>query len=141
MKKLLSLTLALMMLLGLTLPAAAAEETSDAALARVTQTVKETLKLETEDYEEFWGSRYEDGLTGIWSLSWSGADGDLSIEALDDGTVLSYRLSQTYNSYHTFPTFPRGTRTPPPGRRGTFWTRSWARTSRWSWRNPLAWTA
>ena len=58
MKKLLSLTLALAMLLGLTLPAAAAEETSDAALARVTQTVKETLELDTEDYEEFWGSRY-----------------------------------------------------------------------------------
>ena len=108
MKKLLSLTLALAMLLGLTLPAAAAEETSDAALARVTQTVKETLELDTEDYEEFWGSRYEDGLTGIWSLSWSGADGDLSIEALDDGTVLSYRLSQTYDSYNTFPTFPQG---------------------------------
>lgn len=108
MKKLLSLMLALAMLLGLTLPAVAAEETSDAALARVTQTVKETLELDTEDYEEFWGSWYEDGLTGIWSLSWSGADGDLSIEALDDGTVLSYRLSQTYDSYNTFPTFPQG---------------------------------
>lgn len=72
MKKLLSLMLALAMLLGLTLPAVAAEETSDAALARVTQTVKETLELDTEDYEEFWGSWYEDGLTGIWSEAGAG---------------------------------------------------------------------
>ena len=126
MKKLLSLILALTMGLGLTLPAhaaeepvsdaaaastdelTAAEETADAALARVTQLVKDALGLNTEGYDDFWGDRYENGLADVWSLSWSGSDGDLSVEALDDGTVISYRLGQTYSAYSAFPTFPGG---------------------------------
>ena len=126
MKKLLSLILALTMGLGLTLPAhaaeepvsdaaadasaglTAAEETADAALARVTGLVKDALGLNTEGYDDFWGDRYENGLTDVWSLNWSGSDGDLSVEALDDGTVISYRLGQTYSAYSAFPTFPGG---------------------------------
>ena len=126
MKKLLSLILALTMGLGLTLPAhaaeepvsdaaaastdelTAAEETADAALARVTGLVKDALGLNTEGYDDFWGDRYENGLTDVWSLNWSGSDGDLSVEALDDGTVISYRLGQTYSAYSAFPAFPGG---------------------------------
>ena len=124
MKKLLSLILALTMGLGLTLPAhameesaassdasagaAPAEETADEALSRVTGLVKDALELDTEGYDSFWGDRYETGLTNVWSLNWSGSDGDLSVEALDDGTVTSYRLGQTYSAYNTFPAFPGG---------------------------------
>ena len=126
MKKLLSLILALTMGLGLTLPAhaaeepvsdaaaastdelTAAEETADEALARVTGLVKDALGLNTEGYDDFWGDRYENGLADVWSLNWSGSDGDLSVEALDDGTVISYRLGQTYSAYSAFPTFPGG---------------------------------
>ena len=110
MKKLLSLTLALVMALGLALPASAAEETADEALARITKSVKDTLDLDTEDYDDFWGERYEDGLTGVWDLYWSGLDTDLSVSALDDGTVISYRAGQPYtvSGSEAFPTFPQG---------------------------------
>ena len=123
MKKLLSLILALTFGLGLTLPAqaqeeagsaagglTAAEETADQALARVTQRVKETLGLDTAGYTSFWGDRYEDGLANVWSLSWDGPDGSLSVEALDDGTVISYSLGSTYSAYSAFPAFPGGDR-------------------------------
>ena len=50
MKRLLSLTLAAALLAALTLPAAAAEETQDARLAKVTAQVKTTLGLNTDDY-------------------------------------------------------------------------------------------
>ena len=66
MKKLFSLTLAMVTALGLMLPASAAEETTDEALARVTQAVKAALDLDTDAYDEFQGSWYEDGLTGAW---------------------------------------------------------------------------
>ena len=110
MKKLLSLTLALVMALGLALPASAAEETADESLARITKSVKDTLDLDTEDYDDFWGERYEDGLTGIWDLYWSGLDTDLSVSALDDGTVISYRAGRPYtvSGSEAFPTFPQG---------------------------------
>ena len=61
MKKLFSLTLAMVTALGLMLPASAAEETTDEALARVTQAVKAALDLDTDAYDEFQGSWYEDG--------------------------------------------------------------------------------
>ena len=110
MKKLLSLILALTMGLGLTLPAhaaeepvsdaaaastdelTAAEETADAALARVTGLVKDALGLNTEGYDDFWGDRYENGLTDVWSLNWSGSSvygrqyrGDRSVPSCKPG--------------------------------------------------------
>lgn len=109
MKKLLSLMLALAVALGLALPAAAAEESADAALTRVTQAVKDTLALDTAGYDLFQGDRYEDGLTGVWSLRWEGTDGALSVEALDDGTVTGYYLGENYTAPSSgFPTFPQG---------------------------------
>ena len=110
MKKLFSLFLSLALALGLAIPTGAAEEPAEVALARVTRIVKETLALNTEGYDDFHGDRYEDGLTGVWNLYWSGLDGDLSISALDDGTVINYRLGQSYtaSSGGQFPTFPRG---------------------------------
>ena len=67
-QKRISLVLVLGLILGLAAPAAAAEETTDAALSRVTTIVKDTLQLDTDQYDEFYGNRYEDGLVGIWSL-------------------------------------------------------------------------
>lgn len=110
MKKAVSLVLVLTMSLGLALPAAAAEETSDEALSQITQTVKETLDLDTDAYSEFQGEREEVASIGMWSLSWSGMDEGLSIEVLDDGTITSYSLDLPYSpsSSGDFPTFPRG---------------------------------
>ena len=109
-QKRISLVLVLGLILGLAAPAAAAEETTDAALGRVTTIVKDTLQLDTDQYDEFYGNRYEDGLVGIWSLYWSGTDDSLSIDALDDGTVVSYRLNQEgrVSNIVDFPTFPKG---------------------------------
>lgn len=110
MKKVISWALALTMSLGLALPAAAANETSDEALKRITQMVKETLDLDTGAYSGFQGEREEVASIGMWNLSWSRMDEGLSIEALDDGTITSYSLDLPYSpsSSGDFPTFPRG---------------------------------
>ena len=88
MKRLLSLALSAALLAALTLPAAAAEETQDARLAKVTALVKEALALDTEAYETFHGGLTED-LVPLWNLSWEGENRSLSVSALEDGTVVS----------------------------------------------------
>ena len=96
----------------------------------MTQAVKAALDLDTDAYDEFQGSWYEDGLTGAWDLYWSTElEEELSISALDDGTVISYDLGLPYTASNSgdFPVFPRGMRPRPPGPPGTFWTRSCGR--------------
>ena len=109
MKRLLSLALSAALLAALTLPAAAAEETQDARLAKVTALVKEALALDTEAYETFHGGLTED-LVPLWNLSWEGENRSLSVSALEDGTVVSlYRWeSETAPAGYrwSFPPFP-----------------------------------
>lgn len=109
MKRLLSLTLAAALLAALTLPAAA-EETQDARLAKVTSRVKELLALDTDSYETFRGSLSEE-LVPVWDLNWEGERRSLSVQALEDGTVVSlYRWESDSAAapYYgdTFPSFP-----------------------------------
>ncbi|MCI9121056.1 MAG: S-layer homology domain-containing protein [Oscillibacter sp.] len=107
MKKLVCLAAALLAALALT--AAAAAESQDARLARVTQAVKETLDLDTEIYTEFRGSCSEE-LVPVWSLNWEKPSGEsLSVEALEDGTIFHfYSLENKVSpsSGSRFPTFP-----------------------------------
>lgn len=109
MKRLLSLTLAAALLAALTLPAAAEEESQDARLAKVTALVKETLTLDTEAYETFHGGLSEE-LVPVWDLSWEGERRSLSVQALEDGTVVSlYRWEYDPTpdgSRAAFPSFP-----------------------------------
>lgn len=110
MKRLLSLTLAAALLAALTLPAAAAEESQDARLAKVTALVKEALALDTEAYETFRGSLSEE-LVPTWDLSWEGERRSLSVSALEDGTVVSLsrwesRASTPASNGGGFPSFP-----------------------------------
>ena len=110
MKRLLSLTLAAALLAALTLPAAAAEETQDARLAKVTALVKETLALDTDSYETFRGNLSED-LVPVWDLNWEGERCSLSVSALEDGTVVSLSRWESDSApvpYYgdTFPSFP-----------------------------------
>ena len=110
MKRLLSLTLAAALTAALTLPAAAAEVSQDARLARVTSLVKEALALDTGAYETFRGSLSEN-LVPVWDLSWEGAQRSLSVQALEDGTVVSlYRWESRASAapYYgdAFPSFP-----------------------------------
>ena len=110
MKRLLSLTLAAALLAALTLPAAAAEESQDVRLAKVTALVKEALALNTEAYETFRGSLSEE-LAPVWDLSWEGERRSLSVSALEDGTVVSLsrwesRASAPASNEGGFPSFP-----------------------------------
>lgn len=105
MKKLLSMLLALTLLGSLALPAAAAEDAS-ARLTKVTQAVKTRLDLDTDAYEDFQGECYDEELAAVWYLRWENGPNDstLSIEALEDGTIISYRV----NSNDAVPVYWRG---------------------------------
>lgn len=91
MKKVLSLFLTACLLGTICAPALAAEA-ADARLAAVTRVVKETLDLDTEAYDQFYGEPTENELAPTWDLSWSGESGSLSISATDTGKILSYYL-------------------------------------------------
>lgn len=96
----------------------------------MTQAVKAALDLDTDAYDEFQGSWYEDGLTGAWDLYWSTElEEELSISALDDGTVISYDLGLPYTASNSgdFPVFPQGDEAAAARAAGTFWTRSCGR--------------
>lgn len=94
MKKLLALLLSVALLCGTALPALADSETADARLTQVTQAVKTALDLDTTAYTDFHGDSTEDALAPVWYLTWTGDAGSLSIEALEDGTVIYYSLSE-----------------------------------------------
>lgn len=100
MKRWISSLLILSLLAALALPAmAAAQEGADARLVRVTQAVKNTLGLDTEQYTDFRGDVMEQELGVVWSLYWSGDGTSLNVEALEDGTVLSYWRNDNSDSY------------------------------------------
>ena len=90
MHRFLAFFLSALLLSGLCLPAMAAAETVDTRLAKVTQTVKDTLDLDTEAYTDFHGDVYEQELGMVWTLNWSGDGSSLRVEALEDGTIVSY---------------------------------------------------
>ena len=105
MKRLVSLLLCAALLAGLTVTAGA-ESGADDRLSQVTEAVKKTLDLDTEGYDDFQGDSYEDSLTRMWSLQWSGTGGSLTVEALEDGTIVSFRLDDETKSSGGFPAFP-----------------------------------
>ena len=106
-RRFLSLALSLALACSLSLPAAAAEETADQALSRVTAQVKQTLSIGGA-YDEFYGSSYQNALSTVWSLNWSAKDSSsLYVEAEDDGTVIScYRSDPDYAGGGYDPAFP-----------------------------------
>lgn len=111
MKKLLALLLSTALLCGTALPALAKSEDADARLTQVTQTVKSTLDLDTTAYTDFHGDSIEDALAPVWYLTWTGDTGSLTIEALEDGTVISYSISEYTETPEpltssTLPAFP-----------------------------------
>lgn len=111
MKKLLCTVLTVILLTGAAVPALAADS-ADARLAAVTSQVKEILNLDTDAYDTFSGNFYEDALSPVWNLSWSGDGGSLSVEADEDSNVISYYLydksDNTPYSNGFSPTFPKG---------------------------------
>lgn len=111
MKRLVSVLLVLLLALSAALPAAAAEGGSDKELEQVTQSVKNTLDLETDAYTDFRGNYEEGELTPLWNLYWSGDAGSLSVSALADGTIVSYTLApaETVSRPNSgLPAFPQG---------------------------------
>ena len=109
MKRTAALILAAALAASLVLPAAAADEsTQDARLAQVTQAVKDTLDLDTSEYSTFYGNCYDQALVSQWSLYWEGSAGTLSIDALEDGTITGYYLSQEEAGSTGLPSYPSG---------------------------------
>ena len=109
MKRMVSLFLTAALAAGLALPAAAAEDTADARLAQVTQAVKDTLDLDTSQYDTFYGDCFDQVQASQWSLYWEGSTGSLSIDALEDGTILWYdlNLEESYSD-PGLPSYPQG---------------------------------
>lgn len=107
MKRLLSLAAALCLISALAVPAAAAN-TADTRLTAVTQTVKNTLGLDTTAYNDFSGELSENQLAPMWHLTWKGDVGVLNVTATEAGKVLSlYRYDAAENSGgDTGPAFP-----------------------------------
>ena len=89
MKKTVCLLLALVLCLGLTLPAAAAAEPADEQMKAVILQVKKTLGI-SDDYTEFNGDSYVWGEQTWWQLSWWKEDESLSVTCDDQGKVFSY---------------------------------------------------
>ena len=109
MKRTAALILAAALAASLVLPAAAADEaTQDARLTQVTQAVKDTLDLDTSEYSSFYGECYDQTLVSQWSLYWEGSTGSLSIDALEDGTITGYYLSQEEAGSTGLPSYPSG---------------------------------
>ena len=108
MKRTASLLMAAALAASLVLPAAADETTQDARLAQVTQAVKDTLDLDTSQYDTFYGECYDQTLASQWSLNWEGSAGSLSIEALEDGTITWYSLSVEEGEEPGLPSYPQG---------------------------------
>ena len=108
MKRTVSLLLAAALAGSLALPASAAEPTQDQRLAQVTQAVKDVLDLDTSAYDSFSGECYDQRLVSQWSLVWNGPAGSLSIDALEDGTVIWYSLSEETGPEYGLPGYPSG---------------------------------
>lgn len=89
MKKLLSVILTLALVCALAAPASAAAQADD-RLSAVTLQVKQTLDLDTDGYDSFYGNLNDNPLSPTWDLEWDGPDGYLSIQATEEGKVLSY---------------------------------------------------
>ncbi|MGI5962935.1 MAG: S-layer homology domain-containing protein [Lawsonibacter sp.] len=111
MKKGLATLLSVILLAGTVFPTAAATEGADAKLAQITQSVKNTLDLDTTGYTSFHGDYGEQEFVPIWYLYWDGEMGTLSVSALEDGTIVDYSNHLTQGSSGTgqgLPTFPEG---------------------------------
>lgn len=90
MKKWMSLLLCGLLILGLCIPAYAADESMQDELTRVTLAVKNTLPI-GDKYQNFTGDVNDMGALRYWSLNWSNDDGSsLRILASDSGKILQY---------------------------------------------------
>ena len=89
MRKTVCLLLALVLCLGLALPAAAAAEPADEQMKTVILQVKKTLGI-SDDYTEFNGDSYVWGEQTWWQLSWWKEDESLSVTCDEQGKVFSY---------------------------------------------------
>ena len=88
MKRTLCLLLTMILTLGLVLPAAAAES-ADEQLKKVTLQVKKTLDV-SDDYTEFNGDSYVRGDRTWWRLTWTKDDESLRVTCDDEGKVFSF---------------------------------------------------
>ncbi len=119
MRKICAFFLAAVLMLGISVPASAAESL-DSRLAKVTLAVKNTLDI-PDTFDEFYGSLSEDEYSPYWALNWSNDTEWINVTANESGKVFMYQYysSDDYDysypgSYyfrHSFdPVFPKVTR-------------------------------
>ncbi|NLO48578.1 MAG: S-layer homology domain-containing protein [Clostridiales bacterium] len=117
MRKTFAFILALILSLGISAPASAAESL-DSRLTKVTLAVKNTLDI-PDTFDAFYGSLSEDVYAPFWSLYWSNEIEQLNVTANESGKVFMYQYdSREDNDYPvTFyyrslfdPIFPKVTR-------------------------------
>jgi hypothetical protein len=95
-KKLLSLTLSILLALSLCAPAFA--EDTDQVLSRVTQAVKKTLSI--GDFDNFSGTPTDLGPVRYWALNWTNDDGtSINVTATDTGKIMEYSADETTYDY------------------------------------------
>lgn len=88
LKKLTAAGLLMLLTMSSILPCAAAASQEE-RLSAVTLAVKKQLPI-SDEYTDFYGEPRTDGAQMVWSLHWSNDADHLSIEALENGTILSY---------------------------------------------------
>lgn len=112
MKKLVSGLLVVILILGLAIPAFAADDL-DSRLTKVTLSVKNTIDI-GDHFDNFSGTLSDDGYTSYWNLNWYNDEGSeqIYITADENGKVFSYSYYKydyyswyRYNSYFE-PAFP-----------------------------------
>lgn len=98
MKKLISLALTICLAATLILPAAAADAGLDNRMAKVTQSVKQTLGI-GDEYPEFSGKLTETDPTPQWNLTWNGDHSSVEVTATESGKIVSYYRNDDASTY------------------------------------------
>lgn len=88
LKKITAAGLFLLLTMSSILPCAAAASQEE-RLSTVTLAVKKQLTI-SDEYTDFYGEPRTNGAQIVWSLHWSNDADHLSVEALENGTILSY---------------------------------------------------
>lgn len=86
MKRIVSVTLCLLLVLGFCVPALAAETAEEKMLLAI----KERIAA-TDEYEEFNSSVRDENGNKMFSFSWSGQQKGLSLDVNEEGVIVSYR--------------------------------------------------
>ena len=67
-------------------------ESTSTEMAQILEKIKERMNLNTDNYDEFNSSYYDNGSGLVWNFNWSNDNGSLYIEVSPKGELISYSL-------------------------------------------------